>query len=83
MQVKQAFVTGMDKPLTSAQRLIFFKRLQTLTNKIHATNAVDQIMLDLTADICDLFDCDRLTIYAVAPDGKNLISKVKKGPELV
>ena len=36
-------------------------------------------MLDLTADICDLFDCDRLTIYAVAPDGKNLISKVKKG----
>lgn len=79
MQVKQAYVAAMDKPLTSAQRLIFFKRLQTLTNKIHATNAVDQIMLDLTADICDLFDCDRLTIYAIAPDGKNLISKVKKG----
>ncbi|MBR7800400.1 GspE/PulE family protein [Undibacterium sp. FT137W] len=63
----------------AAQRLLFFKRLQTLTNKIHATNAVDQIMLDLTADICDLFDCDRLTIYVVAPDGNNLISKVKKG----
>lgn len=79
MQVKRAYVASLDKPLTSAQRLIFFKRLQTLTNKIHATNAVDQIMLDLTADICDLFDCDRLTIYAISPDGKQLVSKVKRG----
>ena len=79
MQVRQAYIASLDKPLTSAQRLIFFKRLQTLTNKIHATNAVDQIMLDLTGDICDLFDCDRLTIYAISPDSKQLISKVKKG----
>lgn len=63
----------------SGQRLVFFKRLQTLSNKIHATNAIDQIMLDLTDDICDLFECERLTIYVVAPDGATLISKVKKG----
>lgn len=77
MQAKP--VTDAGKTDSAAQRLIFFKRLQTLTNKIHATHAVDQIMLDLTTDICDLFDCDRLTIYVVAPDGNNLISKVKKG----
>lgn len=64
---------------SSTQRLLFFKRLQTLTNKIHATQALDQIMLDLSQDICDLFECDRLTIYVVAPDKANLISKVKKG----
>ena len=77
MQVKP--VMNTEKTDSAAQRLLFFKRLQTLTNKIHATNAVDQIMLDLSADICDLFDSDRLTIYVVAPDGNNLISKVKKG----
>lgn len=64
---------------TSTQRLLFFKRLQTLTNKIHATQALDQIMLDLSQDICDLFECDRMTIYVVAPDKANLISKIKKG----
>ena len=77
MQVKPVMSTA--KPDSAAQRLLFFKRLQTLTNKIHATNAVDQIMLDLSADICDLFDCDRLTIYVVSPDGASLISKIKKG----
>ncbi|WP_230408732.1 GspE/PulE family protein [Undibacterium flavidum] len=77
MQAKPVSDTG--KTESAAQRLIFFKRLQTLTNKIHATHAVDQIMLDLTTDICDLFNCDRLTIYVVAPDGNNLISKVKMG----
>ncbi|MBY0572616.1 MAG: GspE/PulE family protein [Undibacterium sp.] len=68
-----------EQPQNSAQRLLFFKRLQTLTNKIHATNAIDQIMLDLTEDICDLFECDRISIYVVTPDGTNLVSKVKKG----
>jgi type II secretory ATPase GspE/PulE/Tfp pilus assembly ATPase PilB-like protein len=77
MQANQA--STPDKPQASAQRLIFFKRLQTLTNKIHATSAIDQIMVDLIGDICDLFDCDRLTIYAVAPDSASLISKAKKG----
>ncbi len=72
-------------PLTSsdqvspAQRLMFFKRLQILSNKIHATSAIEQIMLDLTQDICDLFECDRFTLYVVSPDHASLISKVKKG----
>ena len=52
-------------------RLQFFKRLQTLTNKIHGADALDQIMLDVSQDICDLFDCDRLTIYVVAPGIKS------------
>ncbi|HJV53142.1 MAG TPA: GspE/PulE family protein, partial [Noviherbaspirillum sp.] len=57
----------------------FFKKLQAVTNKIHSTANVDEIMLDLSQDICDLFNCDRLTIYAVAEDKASIVSKVKTG----
>ncbi len=60
-------------------RLSFSKRLQAVTNKIHATNNVDEIMLDLSKDICDLFNCDRLTLYAVSKDKDFIFSKVKTG----
>jgi len=60
-------------------RLQFFQKLQAVTNKIHATGNLDQIMLDLPRDICDLFDCDRITIYAVSNDKSFIVSKVKTG----
>ena len=60
-------------------RLLFFKTLQALTNKIHATSNVDEIILDLSQDICELFNCERLTLYVVSEDKNNIISKVKTG----
>ncbi|HJV73916.1 MAG TPA: ATPase, T2SS/T4P/T4SS family [Noviherbaspirillum sp.] len=60
-------------------RLNFFRKLQTVTNKIHATSNVDEIMLDLSQDICDLFNADRLTIYAVGEDKTSVVSKIKTG----
>ena len=62
-----------------ASRLIFFKTLQSVTNKIHATSNIDEIMLELSQDICNLFNADRLTIYAVGDDKASIISKVKTG----
>ncbi|MBI1891935.1 MAG: GAF domain-containing protein [Burkholderiales bacterium] len=59
--------------------LSFFKELQAVTNKIHATDNVDQIMLDLSGDICHLFDCDRLTLYAVSAGKTYIESKIKTG----
>jgi hypothetical protein len=59
--------------------LNFFKRLQSVSNKIHSTSNVDQIMLDLSQDICDLFGCDRLTIYALSESKITIESKVKTG----
>jgi hypothetical protein len=38
----------------------FFRRLQQLTTRIHATRNVDEIMLDLSEGICTLFGADRL-----------------------
>lgn len=61
------------------QRLHFFKQLQALANKIHATQDVDEIMLDLSPDLCQLFNGDRLTIYAVTDDKGSMVSKVKTG----
>jgi type II secretory ATPase GspE/PulE/Tfp pilus assembly ATPase PilB-like protein len=62
-----------------SRRLNFFKSLQAVTNKIHATSNVDEIMLDLSQDLCELFQCDRLTIYAVTEDKAAIVSKVKTG----
>jgi type II secretory ATPase GspE/PulE/Tfp pilus assembly ATPase PilB-like protein len=60
-------------------RLAFQKQLQAVTNKIHATNNVDEIMLEVSADVCALFNADRLTIYSVGEDKQAIVSKVKTG----
>ncbi|HUY03467.1 MAG TPA: GspE/PulE family protein [Rhodocyclaceae bacterium] len=60
-------------------RLSFFKNLQAVANKIHATNNIDEIMLELSQDICNLFNADRLTIYAVSEDRGSIVSKLKTG----
>jgi type II secretory ATPase GspE/PulE/Tfp pilus assembly ATPase PilB-like protein len=60
-------------------RLEFTKNLNHVTNKIHATSNIDEIMLDVSKDICTLFNADRLTIYVIGDDRASLISKVKTG----
>ena len=62
-----------------ADKLAFFNGLQSVTNKIHATTNLDEIMLELGRDICSLFDADRLTIYVASDGGKSIVSKVKTG----
>src|SRR3569833_1038977 len=57
-------------------RLEFSRKLQAVANKIHATSNIDEIMLDLSQDICNLFDCDRLTLYALGDDKSFIVSKI-------
>ena len=72
---------NIDPPTAGelGSRLTFFKNLQAVTNKIHATSNIDEIMLELSQDICELFNADRLTIYSVSEDKASIISKVKTG----
>jgi len=56
-----------------------FKNLQKVTSKIHATDNIDEIILDVSKDICTVFEADRLTIYAVNEDRNAIVSKVKTG----
>lgn len=57
----------------------FFRKLQQFTTRIHATQNIDEIMLDLSKEICTLFDADRLTIYVISEDKASLVSKAKTG----
>jgi len=74
----------LSHPATATQtdvniRLAFQKQLQLVTNKIHATSNIDEIMLEVSSDICQLFNADRLTIYSVGEDKQSIVSKVKTG----
>jgi type II secretory ATPase GspE/PulE/Tfp pilus assembly ATPase PilB-like protein len=62
-----------------SHKLELQKKLQSITNKIHATSNIDEIMLELSQEICALFDADRLTIYVLADDKATIVSKVKTG----
>ncbi len=58
---------------------LYFRQLQLVTNRIHETENIDQIMLEVSGDICKLFNADRLTLYAVNEDRTAIVSKVKTG----
>ena len=62
-----------------AEKLNFSKNLQSVTNKFHAASNIDEIILELSQEICNLFNADRLTIYLVSEDKTSIISKVKTG----
>jgi light-regulated signal transduction histidine kinase (bacteriophytochrome) len=72
------------KPASSAadnlaEKLSFQQKLQAVTNKIHATKNIDEIILELSQELCNLFNADRLTIYLLSEDKGSIISKVKTG----
>jgi len=75
--VLESKTTTQDNLL--AEKLNFSKGLQAVTNKIHATSNIDEIMLELSQDICGLFNADRLTLYLVSEDKTSIVSKVKTG----
>lgn len=58
---------------------LFFRQLQAVTTRIHATEDIAEIMLESSQDICKLFNADRLTLYAVNEDRSAIVSKVKTG----
>ena len=62
-----------------SSKLEFQKQLQAVTNKVHATSNVDEIMLELGQDICNLVGADRLTVYVTSEDRNSIVSKVKTG----
>ena len=64
---------------SASSKLEFTKSLNEVINKVHAANNIDEIMLDVSKDICVAFNADRLTIYVVGEDNASLISKVKTG----
>ena len=62
-----------------AEKLGFQQRLQGVTNKVHASKNIDEIITELSVELCGLFLADRLTIYLISDDKGSIISKVKTG----
>src|SRR3569833_290887 len=46
---------------------------------MHATENIDQIILEASPDICKLFNADRLPVYAVNEARTAIVSKLKTG----
>ena len=75
-------VLGMQQGMAAdddVRRLYFFKKLQNVANKIHATDRINEIILNLSPDICDLFGCERLTIYTVGEGRTTIETMIKTG----
>ncbi|MCP2937457.1 hypothetical protein NK983_32665, partial [Salmonella enterica subsp. enterica serovar Typhimurium] len=47
---------------------LFVRQLKQVVLRIHETEHVEQIMLEVSPEICKLFNADRLTLYAVSDD---------------
>ncbi|MDT3672802.1 MAG: GspE/PulE family protein [Aromatoleum sp.] len=62
-----------------ACRLAFFKGLQAITARIHATQDVDEIVFELARELCALFDAERLSFFTVDESGSALVARVKTG----
>jgi type II secretory ATPase GspE/PulE/Tfp pilus assembly ATPase PilB-like protein len=58
---------------------LFNRQLQLVTNRILEAQSVEQIMLDISHEICTLLNADRLTLYAVNEERTAIVSKIKTG----
>ncbi|MGZ8256764.1 MAG: GspE/PulE family protein [Gallionella sp.] len=69
----------MSTAAATGNQLQFTKDLNQVMNRVHSATNIDEIMLDVSRDVCTLLNADRLTIYVVGEDGASLVSKVKTG----
>ncbi|MBI4636771.1 MAG: GspE/PulE family protein [Candidatus Rokubacteria bacterium] len=57
------------------ERLAFEQKLVQLVDRIHSAKSLDAIFTELHGEILALFDADRMTLYAVDHDKKELYSR--------
>lgn len=73
MSTSLAFEAGSGVNVDSAGRL------QPVVDRIQAAGSVDEIIVEASRDICDIFNAERLTVYTLSEDKASLISRVKTG----
>ncbi|MCB1888643.1 MAG: Flp pilus assembly complex ATPase component TadA [Rhodocyclaceae bacterium] len=60
-------------------RLAFFKGLQSITARIHATKHIDEIIFELSPELGELFHAERISIYTLDDSRTAIVTKVKTG----
>jgi len=63
-------------------QLVYRQALQEITNEINSADNLDSILIDLKDRILLLFRADRITIYVIDSNSKELFSRFKVGTEL-
>ena len=66
-------------PADTNARGDFAKKINTFADRAQNAATLDDLMLELSKDICELFLADRLTVYTITDDKGSLISRVKTG----
>ena len=61
--------------LVLQERLAYEQRLVQLVDRIHAAKSLDSIFLELQGDVVELLGADRMTLYAVDADRKEIYSR--------
>jgi type II secretory ATPase GspE/PulE/Tfp pilus assembly ATPase PilB-like protein len=56
--------------------------LNRITHQLHNARDLDEILLYLKDEIIDLFEAERITVYGVDTDKREIFSKVKEGEEV-
>ena len=69
---------GLSEKRSSVEAM-FYKHLHHVVTLIHETENIDQIMLDVSPNICQLLNADRLTLYVLNEDHSAIVAKVKTG----
>lgn len=57
-------------------------KLQEIGNKINAASNLDEILIDLKDKITSLFEAERITVYVIDKERKELVSRFKTGDEI-
>ena len=66
-------------PAGANTRADFAIKLKAFADRAANTATLDELMGELSKDICELFQADRLTVYTITDDKGSLISRVKTG----
>ena len=57
------------------QKVAYAEHVKQIINRIHSAKDLDHILVDLKDEILSLFDAERLTLYAVDAEKKEIYSK--------
>jgi len=65
-----------------SSEVIYRTRLQAICNRLNSASDLDEILIDLKEDIPSLFAADRVTVYVVDAQKRELVSRFKSANDI-
>lgn len=75
-------VTDPNKKKTKPDDVALKIKIQKIGNKIYAAKNLDDILIAMVDEFTDLLDSERITIYVLDGETRELVSRVKTGNEI-